>query len=330
MQISAAISGTIGITKSGAGILYLSGVNTFSGPISINQGILEVNSLVNLGNSANAVTLNGGTLQFFSAFDPAPAGTIVLTAASAVDTQANNVPIAEPITGVGAFTKVGTGTLMLAGSNTFSGGLMIDMGAVQVGTDASLGAAGKAVTLAGGTLASSAPLNPARQIVVNSSGGAIDASKGMVTLSTAPAFTGNLALDGGTLNLNTTNGISSVTGSPTLTIMPDATLLDGGTVDILHGASSTVNILDNAVSYFDVTTGSKMAGTISGAGNTNVSAGTTLGATYIRQDDLFAYGNVNITPQVGAHKRFCDRECHSIADDCRQHERLDQQAGSIQ
>ncbi len=61
--ISESIGGAIGLTKDGAGLLTLSGVNGYSGTTTINQGILSISSDSNLGNTANPIALSTGTLQ---------------------------------------------------------------------------------------------------------------------------------------------------------------------------------------------------------------------------------------------------------------------------
>jgi len=52
----------------------------------------------------------------------------------------------------GGLTKAGTGTLILIGSNSYSGGTTIGEGTLKVASDAALGANGAPVTFAGGTL----------------------------------------------------------------------------------------------------------------------------------------------------------------------------------
>src|SRR5262249_2358000 len=50
------------LTKNGAGILTLTGANSFSGLVTINAGILSIDSDVRLGNGNNDVLINGGSL----------------------------------------------------------------------------------------------------------------------------------------------------------------------------------------------------------------------------------------------------------------------------
>ena len=70
--------------------------------------------------------------------------------------------INAPITGPATLTKTGTGTLVLAGANSYSGGTRIEGGTLQVAGDASLGAAGGALSLNAGTLATTASFASAR------------------------------------------------------------------------------------------------------------------------------------------------------------------------
>jgi autotransporter-associated beta strand protein len=61
--INAALAGTAGLTKSGAGNAAVYGSNSYGGDTVINQGTLVVGSAEGLGNAAGAVTVNiGGSL----------------------------------------------------------------------------------------------------------------------------------------------------------------------------------------------------------------------------------------------------------------------------
>ena len=86
-------------------------------------------------------------------------------------------------------TKAGAGTLVLTGSNTYSGGTVITDGTLQVARDANLGAAGGSLLLNGGTLATTSSFETARATTVAQTG-AIDVASNTALLLTG-AFSGN-------------------------------------------------------------------------------------------------------------------------------------------
>ena len=62
--ISAALSGTVGFSKSGNGTLTLSGANTgLSGPVTLNAGTININNASALGTATGALVINGGTIN---------------------------------------------------------------------------------------------------------------------------------------------------------------------------------------------------------------------------------------------------------------------------
>lgn len=65
LTASNTVSGSTGsgLAKSGAGVLALSGANTFTGQVSVLAGTLGVSANGGLGNAANEVLINGGTLR---------------------------------------------------------------------------------------------------------------------------------------------------------------------------------------------------------------------------------------------------------------------------
>ena len=73
------------------------------------------------------------------------------------------------------FEKAGAGTLVLTGSNTYSGGTSLRGGALSVASDTNLGAAAGSTSFDGGTLLTTAGITSTRAITTVS-GGAIDTS----------------------------------------------------------------------------------------------------------------------------------------------------------
>jgi autotransporter-associated beta strand protein len=83
MTVGGVISGAFNLTKAGTGTLVLTGNNTFSGALTVQEGTLSIPTINNassngtLGNSAGAVTLGGATTS----------GTLEYTGATALSTK---------------------------------------------------------------------------------------------------------------------------------------------------------------------------------------------------------------------------------------------------
>ncbi len=131
-------SQSVGLTKSGPGILDLSDgnvqnnkpVNSFTGPVTINEGVLLINAVGQLG-ASNVVNFNGGELRTY-------AGTIFSGSTWTVGTQGgilsytggNTTTVSNLITGVGGFTyfaradgaPVGPATILLSNTSGTGGG----------------------------------------------------------------------------------------------------------------------------------------------------------------------------------------------------------------
>jgi len=153
------ISGSGAVEKTGAGVLTLtpSAGNTYSGGTTITQGVLSVAADNALGASSGSLALNGGTLQLGSTFNLAASRAVSITANNGtIDTQGFNSTMAQGITGAGALTKLGSGTLTLNGANTYAGGTNVNAGTVVVGDGTSASAAlsggGPVAIAAGATL----------------------------------------------------------------------------------------------------------------------------------------------------------------------------------
>lgn len=142
--------GTSGsLTKTGTGTLTLTAANTYTGGTTVTGGLINFNALANFG-SGN-ITLDGGGLQWASGNAADVSGQLNALGASGgvFDTNGNDVTLASVLSGDGALTKTGTGTLALTGENTYLGGTRVEAGALLVGDDSALGTG--ALTLADGT-----------------------------------------------------------------------------------------------------------------------------------------------------------------------------------
>lgn len=239
--ISSVLTGDGGLTKTGSGILTLTGTHSYTGGTAISEGTLQ------LGNGDNPGTIAGNIINN---------GTLTLNN-NAVQ-QLNNV-----ITGTGQFRNEGAGTTILTGDNTWTGGTLINHGTVQLGDGGTQG------SIKGDVTNNSA-------LVVNRSDaltldGAIGGSgtlrkqgSGELILSGLYSLTGGTYIDAGTLTFSGNTATTNVTGQSgsILNLKNNATLT--GWVDPLD-----MNIESGSTWNVTGTAGQNVLDTLTLAGNIN-------------------------------------------------------------
>ncbi len=104
LDVSAIVSGSAGLWKSGAGTLQLSGANTFTGGITVAGGRLITS--VSAISAASSVTLAGGTIEVSGNL----AIPVTVSANSSFSTGGKDMTLPS-VAGSGNFTKTSTGTL---------------------------------------------------------------------------------------------------------------------------------------------------------------------------------------------------------------------------
>lgn len=158
------------------------------------------------------------------------------------------------LTGASRLVKTDFGTLVLSGSNSYSGGTDIRGGVLSVSSDVNLGAAAGALTLDGGTLATTASFATGRAITLAQLGEIDVADNSELTLSGSIDGSGDLYKSGtGTLILTGTNNYAD-------------TRVESGTL-IGNTGSISGSLLNSATVIFDETGDATYAGEITGRGN---------------------------------------------------------------
>ena len=155
----------------------------------------------------------------------------------------------------GTLTKVGSGLLMLTGTSSFSGGVTVKGGVLQINSDANLGAASGTLTMAGGSLRSTGNVGMMRQVNLAANATFELANETYLTVSNTVSGTGGLTKAG--------TGYLTLVGGQTYT---GPTTVQGGFFKLESGslASSSVN-LSSATFYLSNDTG-VYAGNITGTG----------------------------------------------------------------
>lgn len=161
-SISAILGGSGNLTKTTAGTVTLSGLNTYTGQTLVNDGILSVSTLADAGvasnlgqttNAANRLLLNGGILQYTGGTVSTNRGFTVgsgLTANIQVTNGASVLTIGGTSSASsGALQKTGAGELRLSGTHAYTGGTIVSAGVFSLGASNILSNAG-AITIDGG------------------------------------------------------------------------------------------------------------------------------------------------------------------------------------
>jgi autotransporter-associated beta strand protein len=130
------IAGSGSFTKNGVGTLILGTTNTFTGGVYLGGGIVNFSSVTNLGNGG--INFTGGTLQYASGnVDDISVRSIWLgPGGGTINDGGNTLTFANPIgnSGTGGFTKAGSSTLTLTGTNKYSGNTVVAGGTLALGS----------------------------------------------------------------------------------------------------------------------------------------------------------------------------------------------------
>ncbi len=249
------ISGGGHIYKNGTGTLVLSGVNTYTG-----------------GTTVNAGTLEGTTTSFGTGGAAIASGAILLL------NQPTDASFGKGISGAGVLGKTGTGTVLLTGVNTYTGGTFITQGALR--GDATEFGTGPVAIGGNGALVIDQPTNATFANVVSGTGLFEKLGVGRLTLtSNSSGFTGVLAAVAGTTEVDGNFGNAAVNLSGTLS-----------------GIGSVGSITAASGSTISPGTGTGTIGTLTVTGNVHQLAGSTYAVdlTSAGASDLIKAGSATI------------------------------------
>jgi len=115
--VSGAISGTGNLTKgAGAGKVILSGTNTYTGTTTVSNSTLQIGNAGTTGSlSPSSAITNNAKLVF-----------------NRTDTITQGTDFASVISGTGAVTQAGSGSLVFSGTNLYTGATAVDAGTLVV------------------------------------------------------------------------------------------------------------------------------------------------------------------------------------------------------
>jgi autotransporter-associated beta strand protein len=286
------------VQKTGTGTETLSNVNSFTGGTTLAGGQLNINNASALGTgpftisgvstidntSAAAITLPNNPETWSADFTfrgtqnlNVGSGAITLSSSRNITVNGGILTVGGNITGgTSSITKAGAGTLVLFGTNSFSGGFNLTAGQVNINTNTAIGSgpftigANTSIDNSGTllvTLTNNNPLTLNGNVTFIGSG-PLDLGNSPVTLSATDTITVNgstLTLDGpisGAFGLiKNGNGTLKLTGTDSYSA---GTVINAGTV-LGNSNSLQGTITDNSQLTFDQTIGSLTTGTFNGS-----------------------------------------------------------------
>jgi autotransporter-associated beta strand protein len=207
--ISAVISGTGNLVKTGTGNVSLSGANTFTGTVQLNQGALWITGgNGSLGNTANAIEFNGGILGI-STSALTTSRNVVVNAAGGTIRNFSAATISGALSGSGTLaTQNASGTTFSGNVSAFTGGLRADGGSTMTFNGATALGGSAAIEIGGQLTLSNLTNN-----VLNRLNG-----RSIVSLGGTLVYQGNAAA----ASSETAGSLTLRSGAMTITMSPNA------------------------------------------------------------------------------------------------------------
>ena len=129
------LSGSMRLTKAGAGTLTLASNHSYSGGVALDGGVLSLASGSALG--TGPVIFNGGRLAFTADTVLTNPHTVSGSSSAEIDTASHSITLQADTTSLknatGGLTKLGTGTYTISANQSYTGPTRIEAGTLKLG-----------------------------------------------------------------------------------------------------------------------------------------------------------------------------------------------------
>jgi autotransporter-associated beta strand protein len=246
---SGAISGAGSVTKSGAGTLTVSGTNTYTGETTVSAGTLSIGSGGITGSVTSASIVNSSLVEF---------------------NRSNDLTFSGVISGTGALTKLGGGTLTLTGNNTYSGVTTISNGTLAIGSGGSSGSITSASIVDNAALQFNRSDALTYSGTISGTGTVTTIGSGTLTLSGANTYSGATAINAGTLVIDNNTALGTNAGATTVS--------SGATLSLSGGITISEPITLNGTGASGVGALYNSSGTNTASGSITLASDSAIGA----------------------------------------------------
>jgi autotransporter-associated beta strand protein len=307
VSIASGVTLTNGLPLAGIGAFLVTGggtlfenadvtnLSSFVAPVTVATGSrFRVTDAASNGGAGNfgsgTFTLDGGTIAY-GGTSHTTSKAISLTANGGIfqiESAATTLTSNGLITGTGALTKSGPGTLFLGFPNVYSGGTVIQQGILQVMTDSALGSPNGSVSIG--------PFGTLAYIASTSTGRTFTSNNGAISVAANQMLTLNNALIGG--GFLSGPGTYVVTGG---TLVSGVTIQPSAVVNQM-GAASFVNVSNGGA----LTVAAGLTSTMTGSTNQGSGAITIAATGLVNAADFQSYGTLTVNPAVVGSGTFTE------------------------
>ena len=307
-ELDGTINGSGAFTVTGGANLVLTGANAFTGGITLEDlGTLELRDDDAAG--SGDITFTSGTTLSLPVDGTTIGNSFVLAGTDTVDVPTSvSVTLSGNGSGSGSLYKAGAGALLLIGDSSFSGGVDLAVGALELGDDSGLGTGslsvrdGTTFRLQDGIVADNNIILFGNSVIdvgsgtaeldgtINGDGGFTIDGDGSLVLAGANSFSGPVTLADGTVVLADDDALSTVV----------LTMDDSTTLELRDGITASNDIeLINAASIHVTSGNAALSGVISGSGCPSTGGAgsltlsgvnTYLGTTTVTESTLYLAG----------------------------------------
>jgi autotransporter-associated beta strand protein len=249
--------GDVALVKDGSATLTLTGANTFTGGVTVDDGELRV-STASLRDQAVGLTVTTSTLTF---------------------DQASDGTFGGDITGAGSLVKEGAGVVTIVGANTYTGETAV-LGGALIGTTDSI--RGNLFIDTGANVAFDQAANATTSRIISGGGSLSILGAGAITLTGANTYSGGTTVSNGTLIGKAGVGIQGDIVNDSIVTFDQTTGSSTYIGDMSGAGAVTVDGSGNTLT---------MTGNNSYTGGTTLTAGTSLtGSVSSLTGDIVAAG----------------------------------------